>query len=37
MPVSVARKVEYELRRRKLDLDIQLRSVVLTPDTIQTD
>jgi hypothetical protein len=30
MPVAVARKIEFELDRRGLDLDIQLRPIVLT-------
>jgi hypothetical protein len=30
IPVAMARKVEYEIDRRQLDLDIQVRSVVLT-------
>jgi hypothetical protein len=30
MPVAVARKIEFELYRRELDLDIQVRPIVLT-------
>ena len=30
MPVAAARKIEFELRKRGLDLDIQLRPVALT-------
>jgi hypothetical protein len=30
IPVAMARKVEYEIDRRQLDLDIQVRPVVLT-------
>jgi hypothetical protein len=30
MPVAVARKIEFELYRRRLDLDIQVRPIVLT-------
>jgi hypothetical protein len=30
MPLAAARKIEFELRKRGLDLDIQLRPVVLT-------
>ena len=32
MPVAVARKIEFQLRRRSLDLDVQLRPIVLTPE-----
>jgi hypothetical protein len=32
MPVAVARKIEFFLRNGGLDLDIQLRPVVLTPE-----
>ena len=32
MPVSVARKIEFLIQTRKLDLDVQVRPVVLTPD-----
>jgi hypothetical protein len=30
MPVAVARKIEFEIHRRSLDLDVQLRPIVLT-------
>jgi hypothetical protein len=30
MPVAVARKIEFELRSRKLDLDLQVRPIALT-------
>jgi hypothetical protein len=32
MPVSVARKIEFELYERELDLDVQLRPIILTHD-----
>jgi hypothetical protein len=32
MPVAVARKIEFEVHRRGLDLDIQVRPVALTHD-----
>ena len=32
IPVAMARKVEYEIDRRQIDLDIQVRPVVLTHD-----
>jgi hypothetical protein len=35
MPVAVSRKIEFELYRRRLDLDIQVRPVVLTYDQCQ--
>ena len=30
MPVAVARKIEFEIHRRGIDLDVQLRPIVLT-------
>jgi hypothetical protein len=32
MPVAVARKIEFELYRRSLDLDVQVRPIALTHD-----
>jgi hypothetical protein len=32
MPVSMARKVEYEIDRRGADVEIQVRPIVLTHD-----
>jgi hypothetical protein len=31
MPVAVARKIEFEIRRRGLTLDVQVRPIILTP------
>ena len=32
MPVAVARKIEFMIHNRRLDLDVQVRPVVLTPE-----
>jgi len=32
MPVAVARKIEFEIEKRRLSLDVQLRPIVLTHD-----
>jgi gas vesicle protein len=32
MPVAVARKIEFEIRRENLDLDVQVRSILLTKE-----